>query len=82
MILGLGCFLLAVAFALPALAQGWPGKPIRLVVGFTRGGGVRDRYREAGADVSDMSQAEFDAYVRADLEKWRKVAREANIVVE
>ena len=29
-----------------------------------------------------MSRAEFSDYVRADLEKWRKVAREANIVVE
>ena len=45
-------------------------------------GGVRDRYRDAGADVSDMSQQEFDVYVRADIEKWRKVARERNIVVE
>ncbi len=44
--------------------------------------GVRERYRAAGADVWEMSQPEFDAYVRADLEKWRKVAREANIVVE
>ena len=45
-------------------------------------GSVRERYRDAGADVSDLSQAEFDIYVRADLEKWRKVAREANIVLE
>jgi tripartite-type tricarboxylate transporter receptor subunit TctC len=44
--------------------------------------GVRERYRAAGADVWEMSQSEFDAYVRADVEKWRKVAREANIVVE
>jgi len=44
--------------------------------------GVRERYRGMGADVWEMSQAEFDAYVRADVEKWRKVAREANIVVE
>ena len=44
--------------------------------------GVRERYRAMGADVWEMSQAEFDAYVRADVEKWRKVAREANIVVE
>ncbi len=44
--------------------------------------GVRERYRAMGADVSEMTQAEFDAYVRADLEKWRRVAREANIVVE
>ena len=44
--------------------------------------GVRERYRGMGADVWEMSQADFDAYVRADVEKWRKVAREANIVVE
>ena len=43
---------------------------------------VRERYRAAGADVWDMSQAEFDGYVRADVEKWRSLAREANIVVE
>ena len=35
-----------------------------------------------GADVWEMSQPAFDAYVRADVEKWRKVARDANIVVE
>jgi tripartite-type tricarboxylate transporter receptor subunit TctC len=44
--------------------------------------GVRERYRNAGADVWDMGQAEFETYVRADVDKWRKVAREANIVVE
>jgi tripartite-type tricarboxylate transporter receptor subunit TctC len=44
--------------------------------------GVRERYRNAGADVWEMSQAEFDAYVRNDVEKWRRVARDANIVVE
>jgi tripartite-type tricarboxylate transporter receptor subunit TctC len=43
---------------------------------------VRERYRNSGAEVWEMSQAEFEAYVRADLEKWRRVAREANIVVE
>jgi hypothetical protein len=35
-----------------------------------------------GVEIIDMSQAEFDAYVRADFEKWRRVAREGNIVVE
>jgi tripartite-type tricarboxylate transporter receptor subunit TctC len=44
--------------------------------------GVKERYRAMGADVWEMSQAEFDAYVRADVEKWRRVARDANIVVE
>ena len=43
---------------------------------------VRERYRAMGAEVSDMGQAEFETYVRADLEKWKRVAREAHIVVE
>ncbi len=30
----------------------------------------------------DISQANFAAYVKVDYEKWRQVAREANIVVE
>jgi len=44
--------------------------------------GVRERYRAAGADVWEMRQEEFEAYVRADVDKWRRVAREANIVVD
>ena len=43
---------------------------------------VRERYRAMGAEVSDLGQGEFEAYVRADLDKWRRVAREANIVIE
>jgi tripartite-type tricarboxylate transporter receptor subunit TctC len=43
---------------------------------------VRERYRALGVEMMDMSPAEFAAFVRADLEKWRKVAREANIVLD
>ena len=43
---------------------------------------VRERYRGMGVEIIEMSQAEFDAYVRADFDKWRRVAREGNIVVE
>jgi putative tricarboxylic transport membrane protein len=43
---------------------------------------VRERYRGMGVDLMDMGQAEFVAYVRADYEKWQRVAREGNIVVE
>jgi hypothetical protein len=35
-----------------------------------------------GVEVMDMGQADFAAFVRADYEKWRRVAREGNIVVE
>src|SRR5258708_5552623 len=43
---------------------------------------VRERYRGMGVQGMGMSQPEFAAYVRADLEKWRRVAREGNIVVD
>src|SRR4051812_16639684 len=43
---------------------------------------VRERYRGMGVEIIDSSQAEFTAFVRADFEKWRRVAREGNIVVE
>jgi hypothetical protein len=35
-----------------------------------------------GVDVMEMSQPEFASYVRLDLDKWRKVAKEGNIAVE
>jgi tripartite-type tricarboxylate transporter receptor subunit TctC len=43
---------------------------------------VRERYRAMGVEAMDMGQAQFAAYVRADYEKWLKVAREGNIVIE
>jgi tripartite-type tricarboxylate transporter receptor subunit TctC len=43
---------------------------------------VRGRFRAMGVEVMDMSQAEFAAFVRTDLEKWRQIAREGNIVIE
>ena len=46
------------------------------------GEAVRERYRSMGVEVMDMNQSDFAAYVRADYEKWRRVARDGNIVVE
>jgi tripartite-type tricarboxylate transporter receptor subunit TctC len=46
------------------------------------GEAVRERYRSMGVEVMDMNPSDFAAYVRADYEKWRRVAREGNIVVE
>ena len=43
---------------------------------------VRDRYKSMGVEIMDMSQPDFAAYVRADYDKWRKVAKEGNISVE
>jgi tripartite-type tricarboxylate transporter receptor subunit TctC len=44
--------------------------------------GVRERYRSMGVEVLDWPQGEFAAYVRADYEKWLRVAREANISLD
>jgi len=43
---------------------------------------VRERFGGMGVEIMDMGQAEFAAYVRTDYDKWQKVAREGNIVVE
>ena len=43
---------------------------------------VRERYRAMGVELIELSQPEFAAFVRDDYEKWRRVAREGNIVVE
>ena len=43
---------------------------------------VRERYRTLGVEMMDMSRAQFAAYVRADYEKWLRVAREANISLD
>ena len=43
---------------------------------------VRERYQGMGVEVMDMPQPQFAAYVRADYDKWLKVAREGNISVE
>jgi tripartite-type tricarboxylate transporter receptor subunit TctC len=44
--------------------------------------GVRERFGAMGVEIIGMSQAQFAAYVRADYDKWLKVAREGNIIVE
>ena len=43
---------------------------------------ARERYGGMGADVLVSSPAEFEAFVRAEMIKWAKVIREANIRVD
>lgn len=44
--------------------------------------GVRSRYEAMGVEVMDMTQDQFAAHVREDYDKWQRVAREGNIVVQ
>ena len=43
---------------------------------------VRERFRQMGVEVMDMSPSEFAAFVRTDYEKWRTIAREGHIAVD
>lgn len=43
---------------------------------------VRQRFRTMGVEVMDMTREQFVDYVRADFDKWSKVAHEAHIVIE
>ena len=43
---------------------------------------VRARFGTMGVEVMNMSRPEFAAFVQADYEKWLKIAREANIVIQ
>jgi len=42
---------------------------------------VKANWAKQGADTMAMTPAEFDAYLRADLEKWTKVVKDANIKI-
>jgi tripartite-type tricarboxylate transporter receptor subunit TctC len=44
--------------------------------------GLRKRFADMGADVMDMDQAAFTQFVAADLAKWKKIAHDANLVVD
>jgi tripartite-type tricarboxylate transporter receptor subunit TctC len=43
---------------------------------------VREKYESMGVEMLGMSTAEFSAFVRADFEQWRTVARDAHVVIE
>ena len=43
---------------------------------------VRERLVAVGADPLTMSPEEFTAFIRADIEKWAKLAKSAGIVIE
>ena len=57
-------------------------KTVHVAAKALSGEAVREKYRSMGVDVMDMAMPDFAAFVRADGEKWRRVAREGNIVVE
>jgi tripartite-type tricarboxylate transporter receptor subunit TctC len=47
-----------------------------------RSSDVKERYAREGGEPVIMTRAEFTEFVRQEIERWRKVAREANIQPE
>jgi tripartite-type tricarboxylate transporter receptor subunit TctC len=43
---------------------------------------VRERFMSVGADPQTMSPDEFTRFIREDIQKWGKLAKAANIVIE
>jgi tripartite-type tricarboxylate transporter receptor subunit TctC len=43
---------------------------------------VRERFMNVGADPQTMSPDEFTRFIREDIQKWGKLAKAANIVIE
>jgi tripartite-type tricarboxylate transporter receptor subunit TctC len=43
---------------------------------------VRERFTAVGADPATMSPDEFTRFIKADIEKWGKLAKSAGIVIE
>jgi tripartite-type tricarboxylate transporter receptor subunit TctC len=43
---------------------------------------VRENFMRVGADPQTMSIDEFTKFIKADIEKWGKLAKAANIVIE
>jgi tripartite-type tricarboxylate transporter receptor subunit TctC len=43
---------------------------------------TRAIWDKQGADTLYMTPAEFEAYLRADLAKWTKVVKDANIKLQ
>jgi tripartite-type tricarboxylate transporter receptor subunit TctC len=43
---------------------------------------VKATWEKQGADIMMMTPAEFDAYLRADIDKWTKVVKQAGIKLE
>lgn len=66
---------LATAITGPALAQTWPERPIRIVVGFAPGG-------SQGGEIIGGSAAEFAAFLPADTAAWGRLIKEANVKVD
>lgn len=43
---------------------------------------LRDLWFKLGAEVGGMPQPAFTSFVRTEVQKWGKVVRDANVVIE
>lgn len=61
--------------------QGFPSKPIRLVVAFTPEGTteIKERLQSMGFDVAPTTPEEHDKNLRADLDVFSRLVTEAGL---
>jgi len=43
---------------------------------------VKEKFESLGADPQNLSVAQFGSFIRADLDKWKKVGQAAGVKVE
>ncbi len=75
------------AFALVSHAQGWPQRPVKMIVPFPAGGptDVLTRVLADKASQGEMTGGtpqQFAAVIQQEAQRWSKVIRDANVKPE
>ena len=78
--------MLQPAFALPASAQDYPPKPIRIIVGpgpdivaRINMPDIKDRLASEGAAIVGSTPEQYAAVIRSHIAKWAKVIESSGI---
>lgn len=81
--------IMAFSFSAAVLGQGYPDRPVRLIVAYPPGGGTDVTARTIVGKLSEglgrqvgSSPDQFAKFVAGEIAKWKKVVRDAGIKAE